>query len=161
MLFEAAKKIFYTGVGLVSVAAEKTGEVVNSLEQKGEKSFREASAISEETKQKLSDVGANVKDVLDNLEKLSREEIERIRAKIPEMEEILSKAESTARVSTEAVLASLNDLSREGVEAVKAKLDELQKIWEEAEQAAAQDVQDIPQDSVEVPAEEPAEEEKE
>lgn len=161
MLYEAARKIFYTGVGLASIAAEKTGEVVGTLEHKGRQTVREGTVLSDDAKRKLDEMGANVKDVLDGLEKLSREELERVKSRLPELDEVLSKAESTARVGTDVIVASLSDLGRDGAAAVRAKLDELQKLWDEADQTSAADIQDVPETPPEEPAEEAAEKPKE
>lgn len=129
MLSEAFKKVFYTGIGIAAVAAEKTGEVIETLEQKGEQAVKESKIINEELKHKMAAVGSSVKEVLDSLEKMSKEEIALIKEKLSEVDIVISEAEYETKLDPDAVLSSLSHMTKEEIESVKARIAEIQKNW--------------------------------
>jgi polyhydroxyalkanoate synthesis regulator phasin len=134
MFSDALKKIFYTGIGIAAVTVEKTGEIVDTLEQKGQQAVKEGKIISEELKQKMAAVESNVKDVLDSLEKMSKEQIEQIKEKLSEVENVVDVAEEDAKTDAESVLSSLEKMSKEEIESVKARIEEISKSWKDENQ---------------------------
>ncbi len=133
MFREVLKKTFYTGIGIAAVAVEKTGEIVDTLQEKGVQAVKEGRIINEELRRKLSTVESNIGKVIESLEKMSKEELEHIREKLSEVEIILDKDDHEAGMDAETVLSSLENMSREEIEAVRAKIEEIQKNRTEKE----------------------------
>lgn len=131
MVSEALKKVFYAGIGAAAVAVEKTGDVLDKLEEKGQQAVQEGKATSGELRQKMSAVGSSVKDVLDTLEKMSREQIQQIREKLADMGDVVDVTVEDVKTDAEKVLSTLETLSRDEIEAVKAKIDDMAQKWSE------------------------------
>lgn len=129
MLSDALKKVFYAGIGVAAVTVEKTGEVMDKLEVKGQEAVREGKAVSGEVKQKLSSVGAGAKDAMDSIQKLSREQLQQLKARLAELDNVVDVTGEEVKADAQTVIDSLGKMSREELDAVKARLDELSQKW--------------------------------
>lgn len=107
-LGEELKKIVLAGIGAVAVTAEKAKEIIEELVKKGEITVAEGKVLNEELMRKMKDkVNEVVKehvtvtvtkteeptaaDVLANLEKMSKEDLDAIKAKLAELEKERAK----------------------------------------------------------------------
>lgn len=93
---DIAKKIAYTGIGAVAVAAEAAGEVVGKLAEKGEK-VATGSKVINDGKKAVKDFKENVskskaKKVMDAVIDMTKEEREALRKKLDEFEAEIEKA---------------------------------------------------------------------
>ena len=93
---DIAKKIAYTGIGAVAVAAEAAGEVVEKLAEKGEK-VATGSKVINEGKKAVKDFKENVskskaKKVMDAVVDMTKEERDALRKKLDEFEAEIEKA---------------------------------------------------------------------
>ena len=93
---DIAKKIAYTGIGAIAVAAEAAGGVVEKLAEKGEKVATDSKVINE-GKKAVKDFKDNVskskaKKVMDAVVDLTKEEREALRKKLDEFEAEIEKA---------------------------------------------------------------------
>jgi len=86
---EDLKKILLAGVGAVALSAEKSKEVIDTLVKKGELTVEQGKVINEElkrnVKEKLKDP-VDVDSVSRDLEKLDKDELEALKAKIEELQ---------------------------------------------------------------------------
>ncbi|MCD7948894.1 MAG: DUF2680 domain-containing protein [Erysipelotrichaceae bacterium] len=86
---EDLKKILLAGVGAVALSAEKSKEVVDTLVKKGELTVEQGKVINEElkrnVKEKLKDP-VDVDSVSRDLEKLNKDDLEALKAKIEELQ---------------------------------------------------------------------------
>lgn len=86
---EDLKKILLAGVGAVAISAEKSKEVVDTLVKKGELTVEQGKVINEElrrnVKEKLNDP-VDVDSVSRDLEKLNKDDLEALKAKIEELQ---------------------------------------------------------------------------
>ena len=89
------EKIIMAGVGAITKTAETAGDLLDELVKKGALSVEQGKALNEELKHDIKKgVDSAVQKVqssavsrfVDNMDRLSPEEIERIRAKIDEIE---------------------------------------------------------------------------
>jgi poly(hydroxyalkanoate) granule-associated protein len=88
------KKVWLAGVGAMALTAEKTEELIEKLVKKGEITVEQGKELNEELKRKtrekvkdsISKSKLCVESVIDNLDKMSREDIAAIKAKLAEME---------------------------------------------------------------------------
>ena len=93
---DIAKKIAYTGIGAIAVAAEAAGEVVGKLAEKGEK-VATGSKVINDGKKAVKDFKENVskskaKKVMDAVIDMTKEEREVLRKKLDEFEAEIEKA---------------------------------------------------------------------
>ena len=91
-----AKKIAYTGIGAIVVAAEAAGGVVEKLAEKGEKAATD-SRIIHEGKKAAKDFKENVvkskaKKAMDAVAEMTKEERDELRKKLDEFEAKTEKA---------------------------------------------------------------------
>ena len=89
------EKIILAGVGAVTKTAETAGELLEELVKKGELTVEQGKALNEELKHGIKDKvstatqavqSSAVSKFIDNMDKLTLEELERVRAKIDELE---------------------------------------------------------------------------
>ncbi len=102
-LGEELKNLVLAGIGAVAVTAEKSKEIIDELVKKGEITVAEGKVMNEELtrkmKEKVNDVlkehvtvtvvkteEPSAADVLSNLEKMSKEDLDAIKAKLVELE---------------------------------------------------------------------------
>jgi polyhydroxyalkanoate synthesis regulator phasin len=94
---EDIKRIFLFGIGAVATTAEKSKELVDELVAKGELTVEQGKVLNEELKHNIresfKDAGAVKKEtpptadsVVDSMDKMTAEEIQKIKAKIEMME---------------------------------------------------------------------------
>ena len=93
---DIAKKIAYTGIGAIAVAAEAAGEVVGKLAEKGEK-VATGSKIIHEGKKAARDfketvVKSKAKKAMDAVAEMTKEERDELRKKLDEFEAEIEKA---------------------------------------------------------------------
>ena len=83
------KKIFLAGVGAVAMTAEKSKEMIDQLVTKGELTVEQGKILNEELKHTISEklkTPADVKSMEKDLEKLSPEDLAKLKAKIEELQ---------------------------------------------------------------------------
>jgi len=89
------EKIIMAGVDAITKTAENAGDILNDLVTRGELTVEQGKALNEELKHTVKEsVDAAAKSVqstaishfINNMDKFSPEELERIRAKIDELE---------------------------------------------------------------------------
>lgn len=102
-LGEELKRLVLAGIGAVAVTAEKSKEVIEELVKRGEITVAEGKVMNEELtrkmKEKVNEVvkehvsvtvvkndNPSAKDVLSNLDKMSKDELDAIKAKVAELE---------------------------------------------------------------------------
>ena len=93
---DIAKKIVYTGIGAVAVAAEAAGGVVEKLAEKGEQVATDSKIIND-GKKAVKDFKENVtksqaKKAMDAVIDMTKEEREALRKKLDEFEAEIEKA---------------------------------------------------------------------
>lgn len=93
-LSDDLKDVLLAGIGAVAVTAEKSQQVVEKLIKKGEITVEQGKVLNEELKHKaktkvkdsISSSKLCVEAVIDNLDKMSEEEIAALKAKLSKME---------------------------------------------------------------------------
>lgn len=102
-LGEELKKLVLAGIGAVAVTAEKSKEIVDELVKKGEITVSEGKVMNEELtrkmKEKVNEVinehvsvtitkkeESTTADVISNMEKMTKEDLDAIKAKLAELE---------------------------------------------------------------------------
>jgi len=128
-LNEGLKKAFYTSVGIAAAAADRTEKAVDTFSKRGEETVQKSKVFNEELKRKKETVQSSVKDVLDSLGDLSREELELIRGKLSEVEKSMGETGKEMKLSAEAIKESLGKMSREELTLIRAKLNETAQNW--------------------------------
>lgn len=93
---DIAKKIVYTGIGAVAVAAEAAGGVVEKLAEKGEQIATDSKIIND-GKKAVKDFKENVnksqaKKAMDAVADMTKEEREALRKKLDEVESMIKEA---------------------------------------------------------------------
>ncbi len=91
---EDLKEVLLAGIGAVAVTAEKTQQIVDKLIKKGEITVEQGKVLNEELKHKakakmkesISKSKLAVEAVIDNLDKMSEEEIAALKAKLADLE---------------------------------------------------------------------------
>ncbi len=95
MLFgDEIKKVFLAGIGAIAQTVEKGQEMVDSLVEKGELTIKQGEVLNQELKHGFSDAKDDLKggiakkgmNILDNVEKLSHDEIKKLKEKLSELE---------------------------------------------------------------------------
>jgi|AGTN01.3.fsa_nt_gi Uncharacterized conserved protein len=92
---EDFRKVWLAGIGALAVTGEKAEELIEKLIKKGELTARQGKALNEELKhnvrEKVKDTVAQsricVEGIIDNLDKMSKEDIAAIKAKLASLEE--------------------------------------------------------------------------
>ena len=107
-LGEELKKMVLAGIGAVAVTAEKSKEIIEELVKKGEITVAEGKVLNEElmrkVKNKVNDVvnehvtvtvtkseEPTAEVILTNLDKMSKEDLDAIKAKLAELEKERAK----------------------------------------------------------------------
>lgn len=100
-LGEDLKKIMLAGIGAVAITSEKSMEIIDDLVKRGEVTVEQGKELNEELKRNVKNkvkdvVNDNIDitvvnnsekiNIVDNLDKLSKEEIAAIKEKISKME---------------------------------------------------------------------------
>jgi polyhydroxyalkanoate synthesis regulator phasin len=95
-LSEELKKILLAGVGAIALTAEKAKEVIEELVKKGELTVEQGKVLNEELKRTVKakvretlsddDAGAVTQSILDQLDRMSVEQFQAIKAKIDQIE---------------------------------------------------------------------------
>ena len=97
ILSDELKKVFLAGIGAVASTAERSKELIDELVKKGELTIDQGKVLNEELKHNIKSV---IKDnapskcckekksssIIDDIDKLSPEEIELLKAKLSELE---------------------------------------------------------------------------
>jgi len=111
-LGEELKKLVLVGIGAVAVTAEKSKEIIDELVKKGEITVSEGKVMNEELTRKMKEkvskvvnehITVNVvkneattaQDIVSNLEKMTNEDLDAIKAKLAELEK--NRAEETKK----------------------------------------------------------------
>lgn len=84
------KKVLLAGIGAVAMTAEKSKEMVDAFVAKGEITVEQGRVLNEELKRNVSDTlhrSTETKaDILDQVEKMTPEQLEQLKKKLNEME---------------------------------------------------------------------------
>lgn len=89
---EELRKIALAGIGAVAMTVDKTKEIIDELVKKGEITLDEGKVLNEELKhnikEKLKETVTVVDNdsIMDNLDKLSDEDIAKLKAKLAEID---------------------------------------------------------------------------
>lgn len=78
---DGIKKILLAGVGAVAVTGEAAGKLISNLVEKGELTVEQGKALTEEFKKEKEK-----KDVYSAVEKMSKEELVALRARLDDLE---------------------------------------------------------------------------
>lgn len=84
------KKVFLAGIGAVAVTAEKSKELLEELIKKGELTLEQGKILNEELKRNIQtkngtdDTGTS--SIISQLDKMNKEEIAALKAKLAELE---------------------------------------------------------------------------
>lgn len=114
---DIAKKIVYTGIGAVAVAAEAAGGVVEKLAEKGEQLATDSKIIND-GKKAVKDFKENVnksqaKKAMDAVADMTKEEREALRKKLDEVESMIKEA---AENISEAISSENTDSRSDGTD---------------------------------------------
>ncbi|MCX7831334.1 MAG: hypothetical protein N2440_00290 [Actinobacteria bacterium] len=99
---EIGKKVIYFGIGLAALTKEKVEEITNELIKTGELKHKEAgdfkeklmSKAEEEKKEITNFIRTQVKAIAEELGFVTRDEIEKLKNKLEELEKELKSEES-------------------------------------------------------------------
>ena len=91
---EDLKEVLLAGIGAMAVTAEKTQQIVDKLIKRGEITEEQGKVLNEELRHKAKDKMKEtisrsklaVEAVIDNLDKMSEEEIAALKAKLADLE---------------------------------------------------------------------------
>ncbi|WP_028044551.1 phasin family protein [Candidatus Stoquefichus massiliensis] len=95
-LSEDLKKVLLAGLGAMAVTAEKSKEVVEQLVKKGELTVEQGKVLNEELKHTVAEKlrePVNAEKVSQDLEKLDPSELEKLKAKIEELQSLKNESE--------------------------------------------------------------------
>jgi len=87
------KKVLLAGIGAIAVTAEKSKELVDELQKKGELTVEQAKILNEELKRQSAKKTVDSEEWQERLNKMSAEEREALKAKLAEMESTKHEAE--------------------------------------------------------------------
>lgn len=88
-LSEDLKKVLLAGIGAAATTAEKSKELVDQLVKKGELTVEQGKVLNEELKHTVKEklrTPADAEGIKKDLEKVSKEELAAIKAKIEELQ---------------------------------------------------------------------------
>lgn len=131
---EVIKKVFYTGIGFVSLAVERVQKTVGDLVIQGKMSEEEGKKIVDDfvktTEVKKGELEERVRKVadaiLDKFDFLSKEEVEQIQNRIEELETSITSTEVVSMV-VDTVNDTVADVT-ETVEKTKAKAKKVKAV---------------------------------
>lgn len=86
---EDLKKVLLAGVGAIALTAEKSKEMIDQLVSKGELTVEQGKVLNEELKHKVASKlsePVTAESISKNLEQVSREDLEKLKAKIEELQ---------------------------------------------------------------------------
>jgi len=89
VITDGVKKLLLAGVGAVALTAEKADEIVDALVEKGEITVEQGKELNKELKRKFEEKkesGDNKFDVDDFLNKLSSEDIDKLKQALKDKE---------------------------------------------------------------------------
>ena len=95
MLFgDEMKKVFLAGIGAVASTFEAGQKVIDKLVEKGELTVQQGKVLNEELKHDFKGAKDNLKsgalkggiNILDNIEKLSKDELQQLKEKLMDLE---------------------------------------------------------------------------
>lgn len=98
-LGDEMKKIILAGIGAAATTAEKSKEVVDQLVKKGEITVEQGKVLNEELKHNIKEklrTPANADDISRDLEKVSKDDLAKLKAKIEELEKGMDEEEPSA-----------------------------------------------------------------
>lgn len=79
---DGIKNIFFAGIGAAAIVVEKTGEVADTLINKGAEAVEKGKAINQELKHKAAEYHAEKKDISSFVKNLSPEEKEQLKKEL-------------------------------------------------------------------------------
>jgi polyhydroxyalkanoate synthesis regulator phasin len=100
---EDLKKIILAGIGAVAVTTEKSKSILEELVKKGEITVEQGKVLNEELKRNIRHNAKDepqeaFSDVVNQLEKMSKEDIAVVKAKLAELERIDSDGEADKKL---------------------------------------------------------------
>lgn len=101
---EELKKILLAGIGAAAATAEKSKEVVDQLVKKGELTVEQGKVLNEELKHNIKDklrTPADAEEISKDLEKVSKDDLAKLKAKIEELEKGMDEAPAPEKQDAE------------------------------------------------------------
>lgn len=152
-LKEGLRKVFLAGVGAISTTGEKGAKLIDDLVKKGELTVDEGKILNSDLAKKVSsgaadlkskgaDLGKSFRDLLYNVDKMSREERDELAAKIEaanKAEDEKAKADGKTFVD-EAIDSAIADTTQDAptIDPASAAIDAVSKDAEEIEDPATE-----------------------
>ena len=93
---EDLRKLVLAGLGAVAVTAEKSKDVVDQLVKKGELTVEQGKVLNEELKHNVAEKlrePVSTETISKDLEKMDVEDLEKLKAKIEELQNIKNESE--------------------------------------------------------------------
>ena len=93
---EDLRKLVLAGLGAVAVTAEKSKDVVDQLVKKGELTLEQGKVLNEELKHNVAEKlrePVSTETISKDLEKMDVEDLEKLKAKIEELQNIKNESE--------------------------------------------------------------------
>ena len=90
------KKVFLAGIGAAATTAEKAKELVDQLVKKGELTVEQGKVLNEELKHNVAEKlrePVSTETISKDLEKMDVEDLEKLKAKIEELQNIKNESE--------------------------------------------------------------------
>lgn len=91
------KKIMLAGIGAVATTAEKSKDVIDALVKKGELTVEQGKILNEELKHDIKEklrTPADTETICKDLEKVSKEDLAMLKARIEELEKGMENEQS-------------------------------------------------------------------
>lgn len=79
---DGIKNIFFAGIGAAAIVVEKTGEIADTLVNKGAEAVEKGKAINQELKHRAAEYHAEKKDISSFVRNLSPEEREQLKKEL-------------------------------------------------------------------------------
>ena len=142
-LGEGLKKLLMAGIGAVATTAEKSSEIIDELAKKGEITWEQSKDLQQSVRGVFEKKGSEAEDLAQKIAKLSKDEFEKLSARV-------------------------NDLKKKAEEKLATAEEEAEEFFDEeepeeeapAEEAPAEEAPAEEAPAEEAPAEEAPEEEK-
>lgn len=88
-IHDDVRKVILAGVGAAATTAEKSKDILEQLVKKGEATVEQGKILNEELKHNMKEklkTPASAEDISKDLEKVNKEELAKLKAKIEELE---------------------------------------------------------------------------
>lgn len=96
-IHDDVRKVILAGVGAAATTAEKSKDILEQLVKKGEATVEQGKILNEELKHNMKEklkTPASAEDISKDLEKVNKEELAKLKAKIEELEKGMENEQS-------------------------------------------------------------------